>query len=377
MIKIAYVVGGLWRHHPGLHSKVLGAAQVWEHHGAEVSIVLFSEGRVVDSLGNTISEVPAEKASKLELYYDSSRNKILRFLSLKFQYDFLRELLSDLNPDVVYTRYAFPFPGVKKAFGSACPYIAEINSDDLVEYGLKSALTGLYNRAFRRSFLGGAKGLCFVSQEMSSAPSFNWYQGKTGVVANSINCDAFPFNRDTGNSQVNICFIGSPKQSWHGLDKIHTLTSRYPQWVFHIVGPDRKEYLSAGGNALDNIVFHGYLSGEDAKQLLMSMDIGISTLALHRKQMHEASPLKSRQYLAQGIPFLSAYDDTGIKDISCVYQLVNTETNIVDNLDSIGDFVDQAFRNTALREEAREYAEKKLDSYIVEKKRLEFITSCV
>jgi glycosyltransferase involved in cell wall biosynthesis len=374
---IAYIVGGLWRHHPGLHSKVLGAAKVWEKQGAKVTIVLFSEGRILDANGATLSLVPAATASQLEAYYDTKRNKLSRFLSLRYQYAFLKETIVRLAPDVVYTRYALPFPGVERAFGSVCPYIVEINSDDLVEYGLKSKITGLYNRLFRKSFLGHAKGLCFISHEMSVSSSFNWYKGKTAVIANSISCDKYPFNAETGNDQVNICFIGSPKQSWHGLDKIDTLCSRYPEWIFHIIGPDRKEYLVTREAAPDNVVFHGYLSGDEAKQLLMKMDVGISTLALHRKKIHEASPLKSRQYLAQGIPFISAYDDTDIKNIECVYQLPNTEMNVANNLDLIGDFVYKVYRNIALREDARKYAEKEIDSYIVENKRLEFIKSCV
>lgn len=374
---IAYIVGGLWRHHPGLHSKVLGAAKVWEEQGAKVTIVLFSEGRILDANGDTISVVPAVTASQLEAYYDTKRNKLSRFLSLRYQYAFLKETLARLAPDVVYTRYALPFPGVERAFGSVCPYIVEINSDDLVEYGLKSKITGLYNQLFRKNFLGNAQGLCFISQEMSVSASFNWYKGKSAVVANSISCDKYPFNAETGNDKVNICFIGSPKQSWHGLDKIDTLCSRYPEWIFHIIGPDRKEYLASRETAPDNVVFHGYLSGDEAKQLLRQMDVGISTLALHRKKMHEASPLKSRQYLAQGIPFISAYDDTDIKDVECVYQIPNTEDNVVHYSDEIGAFVETMFANSHARVVAHDFAETYLDSRIIEKKRLEFIASCV
>ena len=377
MIRIAYVLGGLWRRHPGLQSKVLGAAQVWENQGAKVSVVLFSEGRVLDSQGNTISRVSQKRNKQLEAYYDTDLNKLYRFSMVRHQYAFLKEALSSISPDVVYARYALPFPGIKKAFGSSCPYVLEINSDDLTEYGLKNSITGIYNRIFRKGFLRGARGLCFISREMATSSSFAWYQGKTTVVANSIRCDEYPFSKETGNNHINICFIGSPQQSWHGLDKINALICRYSLWKFHIIGPSRQECMRVGIKNSDNVVFHGYLSAKESKQLLSKMDVGISTLALHRKKMNEASPLKSRQYLVQGIPFISAYDDTGIPLIDCVYKLPNTESNVVDNLDTIGSFINQAFQNLILRQEARTFAVANLDSCVVEYKRYEFLLSCL
>lgn len=377
MRNIAYVVGGLWRHHPGLHSKVLGAARIWEAHGAQVKVVLYSEGRVIDCKGNTLSSLPVERAKKLEAYYDTKLNKFRRLSALRHQYAFLREVLTDLGPNIVYTRYALPFPGIQRFFGAVCPYVIEINSDDLVEYGLKSSWTGRFNRFFRRGFMRNAAGLCFISREMATSPSFNWYRGKTAVIANSIDCDDYPFTASTANDRVNLCFIGSPGQCWHGLDKINLLSSYYPHWTFHIIGPGRDEYCASGIQPGTNMVFHGYLSGQASKELLQSMDVGISTLALHRKSMNEASPLKSRQYLAQGLPFISAYEDTDITVKDFVYQLPNIESNVSDSLVALGDFVTSVFRNESLRHAARTFAETRLDSRIIESKRLDFILSCL
>jgi len=376
-MKIAYVLGGLWHHHPGLQSKILGAAQVWEKAGNEVSLVLYSEGEIIDAHGNTISFVDCKKAEQLGAYYNTNLNKFTRLFMLRHQYAFLQDTLASLQPDVVYARYAFPFFGVRQAFSSVCPYIIEINSDDLIEYGLKNPVTGFYNRIFRKNLLEGAAGLSFISKELSLSDSFNWYKGKSTVVSNSIMCDDFPFNLDTQNKIPNICFIGSPNQSWHGLDKLNVLIERYSQWQFHIIGPNREECMRVGIKDLDNVVFHGYLSAKESKQLLSKMDAGISTLALHRKKMNEASPLKSRQYLAQGIPFISAYDDTGIPLIDCVYKLPNTESNVEDNLDTIGSFIDQVFQNLTLRQEARNFAVVNLDSCVIEHKRFELLLSCL
>jgi hypothetical protein len=93
--------------------------------------------------------------------------------------------------------------------------------------------------------------------------------------------------------------------------------------------------------------------------------------------MDEASPLKSRQYLAHGVPFISAYADTDITASDFQLQLPNADNNITPNLDRIERFVAQAFRNKDLRYRARRFAEEKLDISVKETERLNFICSVV
>ena len=375
-MRIVYAVAGLWAHHPGLQSKVLGATRIWSRDGHEVYVVLHSQGTLLDANGEVISQSGATEFKGHQIaYYDRSRNKLARLLSLRHQYRFLRQTLRSIRPDVVYTRYALPFPGLDRSFSVTCPFVVEINSDDSVEYGIKSGLVGWANSLFRKSFLSHAAGLCFVSRELSLLPAFAWYVDRKAVISNSIECAKYPFTEDTGNAAANLCFIGSPRQSWHGLDKVVSLARHFPDWRFHIVGPDAGEVNVAGGAELPNLTSHGYLDGDAARELLSKIDVGISTLALHRKSMQEASPLKSRQYLAQGIPFISAYADTDIDDEEFVLRLENTEDNIAPAVEVIGQFVRRVFRNTSIRRQARQFAERNLDVSTKEKQRLEFINS--
>lgn len=43
---------------------------------------------------------------------------------------------------------------------------------------------------------------------------------------------------------------------------------------------------------------------------MRNCQVCIGTLALHRKNMTEASPLKTREYLAHGFPVIIGYKDT-------------------------------------------------------------------
>lgn len=350
---------------------MLGAARAWESYGAKVFIVLYSEGNVINS--KEISVYESDSKDKLGRYYDRSVNNFNRFISIRHQYSFLRKALQYIKPDLVYSRYAMPVPGLSHIFSSMSPYIIEINSDDLIEYSLKSKIIGFYNRILRKQFICAAKGLCFISQELKDSSSFDWYQRDQVVISNSIDCASYQFKEETLNDKVNLCFIGSPHQSWHGLDKVAVMAELFPGWLFHVIGPTRDEFIKEAGEPTHNIVFHGYLNGEKAKEIVGQMDVGISTMALHRIQLNEASPLKSRQYLAQGIPFIAAYKDTDMGEEPFVLSLPNCENNVEPYKKTIESFVLSAYKNCTLRWLARAYANDVLDVGVKEQARLEFM----
>ncbi|MCT7655670.1 hypothetical protein MBH78_15430 [Oceanimonas sp. NS1] len=160
----------------------------------------------------------------------------------------------------------------------------EINSDDSSEYLQKNFITGGYNFLFRRLSLKCADAFVFVTEELSGSRSFAGMSRNRTVIGNGIDVSDFMFKECTGNEKPQLLFVGSPGQSWHGLDKILTLASQFKECVINIVGPDEKECKRIWGETPENIVFHGYLSNEDVKDLACTMDVGIGTLALHRKR---------------------------------------------------------------------------------------------
>lgn len=89
-----------------------------------------------------------------------------------------------------------------------------------------------------------------------------------------------------------------------------------------------------------NIHLHGFLDRSAYLSILARADVGIGTLALHRKGMEEASPLKVREYLACGIPILLAYEDTDLSgaNFDFVLQISNTEDNLRSHVEDIRQF---------------------------------------
>jgi hypothetical protein len=350
-MKIAYLLAEDLSRHPGLQYKIDAQISRWMEAGHEVYKVLHFSGMVVAPDGQVHKMEPTLSAP-----YER-RGKARQLMRLSRQYAFVSSALQWIQPDLTYSRYLFPSWGVGNIAKHSGRLVFEINSDDASEYYAKNALTGIFNKLFRSKVLRLAKGLVFVTRELAHAPAFSSHTHTRTVIANGVECARFPIVRNPENVSPQLGFIGSPGQLWHGLDKLVTLAELLAGCIIHVIGPSEQECRILWGKLPANVVMHGYLNSEDASQVISVMDVGIATLALHRKSMNEACPLKVRQYLAQGLPVLAASEDTDILTDQCFYlRLPNSEDNIRPHAQRIIDFVHGAFGNVAMREKARKFA---------------------
>ena len=262
--------------------------------------------------------------------------------------------------DIVYMRYRPYALWLKRALKRK-RLIVEINSYDLEEYKLSSRLFYAYNRLFRNRFLDDADGFVCVSEELKE--KYASFQKPAIVIANGIDVSEYPFFSKTNNVRPSLVFIGSPNQSWHGLDKIEKMAEHFSSYDFFIIGTE--------GPDTENICYLGYLSKKKATEIIKRCDIGIGTLSLYKAGLTEASPLKTRQYLACGLPVIYAYKDTDIPEgAPFALELENGEENL--DFSRIEQFVTVVFKNRVLRETARTFAEETLSFEKKEKLRLDF-----
>ena len=132
---------------------------------------------------------------------------------------------------------------------------------------------------------------------------------------------------------LSIIFIASLNQPWQGLTRIlYSLR----EWIelsdvditLHIAGNISSNEVDISGIE-DNIIFHGYLDGNQLDNLFKDANIAFSTLALYTKKMQDACSLKSREYLSRGIPFIYAYIDPDIsEDFAYALKVPNNDTII-------------------------------------------------
>lgn len=370
-MKIAYLKESDFSSQPGVANKIQSQIKQWISSGHNVLQIDFSNGVVTHSHGETTTySINSNRTSS------KNATKTEKLLRLPNRYKFCAGILSDFKPDITYTRYLFPMLGINSIKRHAGQLVFEINSNDIPEYKTTSRSTGIYNKIFRGYSLSAADAFIFVTRELSESPDFKSYSRKRTVIANGIEPQNYLFNEATKNNVPHLAFIGSPKQIWHGLDKIKHLATVLSGCIIHVIGPNQEECAMTWGNKPDNIVIHGWLPQDAAQRILANVDVGISTLALHRKNMNEACPLKVRQYLAHGLPIIGAGIDTDIADDEQFYlRLPNEENNIIDNPEEIIDFVKKIFLNTELRRRIRKFATTKLSAEKKEIKRLNFFKS--
>ena len=283
----------------------------------------------------------------------------------------LVKALREFKPDIIYLRWSmYVFPA-HRLFHIA-PVVIEINTDDISQHEMLGPLLSFYNRLTRPIFLRNAAGLVFTSKELQTCASYAPFQRPGVVIANGIDLSRNPAFPAPRNTRPRVGFIGTPGMSWQGVDKIIRLAELCPDLDFDVIGYEKPAERTSPPA---NVFFHGYLDTDKARTVLAGDDVGLGTLALHRKSMQEASSLKIREYLAYGIPVIIPYSDTDLEDLQTdtILRIPNTEDNIEQAWHTIHDF---ACKMQGRRID-RGLISGRIDTQHKEKLRLVFFESCL
>ncbi len=141
------------------------------------------------------------------------------------------------------------------------------------------------------------------------------------VVANGISTSNFNIKQQTSikDNTLNFLFLKGTTTiaPWNGIDRIINAIKNYKgkyNIQLFIVGHKLNDEIPQA-----NFIHHfGYLTDDALNDIFNKCHLGIGTLALYRKNLHEASPLKTREYYARGLPFIYAYSDTDIDEYSAL-----------------------------------------------------------
>jgi len=274
------------------------------------------------------------------------------------------------KPDVIYLRLAMYVYPVHQLTNIA-PVVGEINTNDIQQHKELGTVLSLYNRLTRGILLKRVSGLVSVSGELARDASYSAFRKPMRVISNGIDLSVFQPLDAPNNEIPRLVFIGTPGYSWHGVDKLVELARRFPELQIDIVGYDK---LSKCEPLPLNLTLHGYLSADSYQKVMAGCDVAISTLALHRKGMEEACPLKTRECLAFGLPIVLPYVDTDLKDLDCDFllKIPNKEDNIQTHGQAIHDF---AYRMRGQRVERKVIAS--IDQVAKEIERIRFFEEII
>jgi glycosyltransferase involved in cell wall biosynthesis len=326
-MKLCYYTIGGFSLTSGIYQKMFATVECWREFGHDT---VLSIGARAETAAH--ADFQNRVVSSKDLLFWTWKSAIIRPIA---------EMRTALRiakwaPDVVYLRNGHFSPGIIPLLRAA-PIVVELNTNDDVERRSFGPLHYAYFQLSCRYVYPNAAGFVAVTREIANLERFAKSGKEVRVIANGIDfrrSKTLPVSSEVFPALV---MLACGQFSWHGIDKLAVLARRFPKWRIEVIGdfdvPDSFD-------SINNIILHGFLRKAEYEIVLQRAHVGIGSLALHRKQINEACPLKSREYLACGLPVIAGYEDTDFPGgADFLLQIGNYEENVAESLDKIEAFV--------------------------------------
>lgn len=382
-LKIIYLFTSPSLKGSSVQTKVLNQIKYLNKAGAECRGAFFStEVMEITPLNEQVDLIPVEKCEwKYFRKIGQRRNvdkRLEEFISSRFS-----------ETDVFYIRYAGASKKlyqISRQYGSKI--VSEHQSKEIDEirsfenqhpFGVRpSKLLSRYLYYWKPIYDERKWGILFAKKIKAIVTVTNeiaLYQQTKGsknvlVCSNGIGVNDYKLRKIALFSEpLNILFLKgtSSISEWNGFERLISSIDR---------NPSNKIKLIVCGHLIegeiperDYIEHKGYLNKGQLDALFNEVHIGVSTLALYKKDLQEAAVLKTREYIARGLPFIYAYTDPDLNEEtnSFALQFPNDDSPI--DMQQVVDFAKKVLSDPEHPQKMRKYAEKYLD-YEVKMKRL-------
>ena len=361
----------------GFHKKIAGQARAARELGLDMDFVI---------LNDTLEE-ERDDIRYIKVRYHFQNGILKKMEQAFFKYKLISHAI-DLNSyDMIILRYPWVDDLTCRKFYEALGHkiITEHHTNELSELKLsRKKDRSFFLRYFLEkrnapAMLSKVAGIIGVTDEIRRIEIDKSGPKPSAVISNGISTSKValtsfsPFN---GKDLKMICIV-SQAAPWHGLDRLLLGLKRYRGDV-HITVSVLGNIDSVFDEAIRNmdnprvtIDTPGMKYGDDLSVYFSMATIAMSSLGLYMNNMKEACVLKSREYVARGIPFIYAYDDPDIPD-DCGFalKLPNDDTPI--DLNRVIDFACRISKEKNLAEEMRRFAREHLDWRIKVKQMYDF-----
>lgn len=137
---------------------------------------------------------------------------------------------------------------------------------------------------------------------------------KTLKLYNGVDLDNIKTKLPINDDVIDLCAVAMFAK-WHGYDRVIKGMGEYyridgrRQIQLHMVGKgyelDHYKQLVKGLNLTNYVTFYGVKNGDELEEIYNKADIGLDVFGMFRKGLSIAYSLKSREYLAKGLPIVS------------------------------------------------------------------------
>lgn len=323
-MRIAYLADFNINTNLGVFNKVNHQIRNWQEAGHESQLFVISLHTEIEQASG-INVITSKFISYLPVVLKQYANRI-------FCSKLVKQSIQNFDPDLIYYRQSIWYPGLCASL-LLYPCVMEVNTDDEGEKEAHNYLARKYYFLGKYLIIKSINGLVSVSNEITD--KYMQYDKPITTIANGIDTGLMINSTINSNSlRPQLIFATSARQYWQGIDKLVFLAKQCPGYDFHLVGEVVQHIPS-------NMICYGYIPHHELAMLYRKMDFGIGTLALHRKKMYEASPLKTREYALYGLPMIIGFNDTDLDGQDFVLNIGNYENNVIDNISKICDFVEK------------------------------------
>ena len=174
-------------------------------------------------------------------------------------------------------------------------------------------------------------------------------------------------------------------QWWHGYDrfleglKVYYAANPSRKFFFHMVGRGsefaRYQKMVADYGLEEYVTLYGEQTGAALDDIYDKCNLGIASLGCYRKGMHETQELKSREYLAKGLPFIAS---VRISDIPMEYhestylQVPNNDSPV--DIEAVIAFYDRIYAEGAenVNQRLRKFAQDHFSMEVAMKEVIDF-----
>jgi len=283
--------------------------------------------------GNNTTYCNREKLFETKIGNSQTFNSNLDFVKLlnhikieKYDYIYIRYIIANLG--ILYFLREAKSKGIKVIIEiPTYPYLEELDNNFKMKL-IKVADIYITNRLKKLVYR--------IACTNKDEKIFNI---QTIKIDNGIDLDNVTIvNRENKEEDNYVKFIGVASiDKWHGYDRFIKSLYEYNKnkkedIKFFIVGGGNHKVIESlkklvkKCNLEENVVFTGAKDGKELDDLYNITDIGVSSLALFRAGGGH-NPIKTKEYIAKGIPVLTGYEDSLVpSNLEFIYKVDEDES---------------------------------------------------
>ncbi|MFR3330651.1 MAG: hypothetical protein ACLTSL_10925 [Odoribacter splanchnicus] len=377
-MKILYFLSFDIQKFHGVFLKVVNQITIWKSQGYEVELLLYWSGKV----GKELREILYENEISYKCFIDHTEKAWLirrgRWLlrSVNRTENDIIDYIREYGPTIIYARLELINSPLLLRLIKNHKVVLEVNTFLKKEFKLNSKSSFLMKLYYWISLIHGyryvskAKGVVAVTYELCDYIKNENINSNVFVLPNSIKLEEVRrITKNIRRKEPVLIFMASRGLLWHGIEELLLFSKQViGKLNIWIIGYSENEF----NDVSSNVTFWGILNEEKYKKVLEEADVGMGTIALYKKNMQEACPLKVRAYLSNGLPVILPYVDTafvGQNYPDFVLQIPNKPNSLLEYKDSIVDFCYKWKDHKLVNEQVADY----IDGEVLERRRLKFM----